>query len=87
MTKDTPESHFMELRISGERDKLCEWVMERFRHLIAEERIDDAISFFQARSLSDRASDLTLLKSNIDLGINTLEVASTGVESISGGVF
>ena len=48
--------------------------------------IDDAISFFQARSLSDRASDLTLLKSNIDLGINTLEVASTGVESISGVV-
>ena len=45
MTKDTPESHFMEIRISGERDKLCEWVMDRFRVLIADERVDDAIAF------------------------------------------
>ena len=48
--------------------------------------IDDAIAFFQARSLSDRASDLTLLKSAIDLSINTVEVASIGIESISGVV-
>ena len=46
--------------------------------------IDDAIAFFQARSLSDRASDLTLLKSAIDLSINTVEVASIGIESITG---
>ena len=46
--------------------------------------IDDAIAFFQARSLSDRASDLTLLKSAIDLSINTVEVAATGIESITG---
>ena len=46
--------------------------------------IDDAIAFFQARSLSDRASDLTLLKSSIDLSINTVEVAAIGIESITG---
>ena len=46
--------------------------------------IDDAIAFFQARSLSDRASDLALLKSSIDLGVNTVEVAATGIESITG---
>lgn len=46
--------------------------------------IDDAIAFFQARSLSDRASDLTLLKSAIDLSINTVEVAAIGIESIVG---
>ena len=46
--------------------------------------IDDAIAFFQARSLSDRASDLTLLKSSIDLGVNTVEVAAIGIESITG---
>lgn len=46
--------------------------------------IDDAIAFFQARSLSDRASDLTLLKSSIDLSINTVEVATQGIESITG---
>ena len=46
--------------------------------------IDDAIAFFQARSLSDRASDLTLLKSAIDLSINTVEVAAIGIESITG---
>ena len=48
--------------------------------------IDDAIAFFQARSLSDRASDLTLLKSSIDLSINTVEVAAIGIESITGVV-
>ena len=48
--------------------------------------IDDAIAFFQARSLSDRASDLTLLKSSIDLSINTVEVAAIGVETITGVV-
>ena len=48
--------------------------------------IDDAIAFFQARSLSDRASDLTLLKSSIDLSINTVEVAAVGIESITGVV-
>lgn len=46
--------------------------------------IDDAIAFFQARSLSDRASDLTLLKTTIDLSINTMETANNGVESIVG---
>ena len=43
MTNQTPESEFMEIRVSGERDNICEWVMDRFRALIAEERVDDAL--------------------------------------------
>ena len=45
MTNQTPESEFMEIRVSGERDNICEWVMDRFRALIAEERVDDALAF------------------------------------------
>tara|TARA_B100001175_G_C19278674_1_gene527735 strand:- start:67 stop:312 length:246 start_codon:yes stop_codon:yes gene_type:complete len=45
MTNQTPDKEFMEIRISGERDKLTEWVMDRFRVLMAEERVDDAICF------------------------------------------
>jgi hypothetical protein len=33
------------LRISEQRDDICEWVVERFRELIAEDRNDDAIAF------------------------------------------
>jgi len=33
------------LRISEQRDDLCEWVVDRFRQLIAEDRNDDAICF------------------------------------------
>ena len=45
--------------------------------------IDDAISFFQARSLSDRARDLAVLKDSIDQGISSVETAVNGIESIS----
>jgi len=33
------------LRISEQRDDICEWVVGRFRELIAEDRNDDAIAF------------------------------------------
>tara|TARA_Y100000356_G_C11013784_1_gene159685 strand:+ start:75 stop:302 length:228 start_codon:yes stop_codon:yes gene_type:complete len=33
------------LRISGQRDDICEWAVARFRELMEENRIDDAISF------------------------------------------
>ena len=33
------------LQISENRDAICEWVVERFRALIAENRTDDAICF------------------------------------------
>jgi len=33
------------LRISEQRDEICEWVVEHFRELIAEDRHDDAICF------------------------------------------
>tara|TARA_B100000945_G_C20424560_1_gene619709 strand:+ start:396 stop:641 length:246 start_codon:yes stop_codon:yes gene_type:complete len=45
MNTNTPEFEFMQLRVSGTRDNICEWVMDRFRVLIAEERVDDAIAF------------------------------------------
>jgi len=45
--------------------------------------IDDAIAFFQARSLTDRAGDLTVLKGAIDQGISSVETAVTGIESIA----
>ena len=45
--------------------------------------IDDAIAFFQARSLTDRAGDLTVLKGAIDQGISSVETAVSGIESIS----
>jgi len=45
--------------------------------------IDDAIAFFQARSLSDRAGDLSVLKGSIDQGISSVETAVSGIEAIS----
>jgi len=45
--------------------------------------IDDAIAFFQSRSLTDRAGDLAVLKDTIDQGISSVETAVKGIESIS----
>jgi flagellin len=45
--------------------------------------IDDAISFFQARNLSDRAGDLSVLKNSIDQGVSSVETAVNGIEAIS----
>ena len=46
--------------------------------------IDDAIAFFQARSLSDRAGDLSVLKGSIDQGISSAEsVAVTASRSLN----
>jgi len=44
--------------------------------------IDDPVSFFQAKSLSDRASDLLEKKDAIDQGISTVTAANDGVEGI-----
>jgi hypothetical protein len=35
----------LDVLISERRDTLCEWICERFRYLIAEDRMDDALSF------------------------------------------
>jgi flagellin len=43
--------------------------------------IDDAVAFFQAKSLSDRAGDLTGKKNGIDQGISSLTTALQAVES------
>lgn len=45
--------------------------------------IDDAIAFFQSRSLSSRAGDLAVLKGTIDQGISTVETAINGIEAVS----
>ena len=44
--------------------------------------VDDAVSFFQAKSLSDRASDLSGRKNDIDQGISSLTTALQAVESV-----
>ena len=44
--------------------------------------IDNAISFFQAKSLSDRAGDLTERKEGIDQGVSALEATLAATEAI-----
>ena len=43
---------------------------------------DNAVAFFQAQSLSNRASDLATRKSAIDQGIQSLTAATNGITSI-----
>lgn len=44
--------------------------------------IDDAVAYFQAKGLSDRASDLTTRKDGIDQGISSVKSAITGLENV-----
>lgn len=44
--------------------------------------IDDAVSYFQAKALTDRAGDLGGKKDAIDQGISSVKSAMTGLESI-----
>lgn len=44
--------------------------------------LDDALSFFKARSLNDRAADLSTVKDGISEGINVIKAAVGGLESI-----
>ena len=44
--------------------------------------IDDAVKYFQAKSLSDRASDLTTRKDAIDQGVSALTAASNALTSV-----
>ncbi len=46
--------------------------------------IDDALSFFTARSLNDRASDLSSIKSGISEGIQVLTTTTEALTSIEG---
>ncbi|CAA7616137.1 putative Flagellin [Candidatus Terasakiella magnetica] len=41
--------------------------------------VDDAVAYFQAKSLDDRASDLSARKDGIDQGISSLSTALTGI--------
>jgi len=43
---------------------------------------DDAVAFFQARTLSNRATDLLLLKDDIGQAISSAETAVAGIEAI-----
>ena len=44
--------------------------------------VDDAVAYFQSKSLHDRANDLSSRKDGIDQGISSLTTASTGLSSI-----
>jgi len=44
--------------------------------------VDDPVSFFQAKSLSDRANDFSEKKDGIDQGISSVSTALEGVEGI-----
>lgn len=44
--------------------------------------VDDPVSFFQAKSLNDRAEDFTTKKRGIDQGISTISAASDAVQGI-----
>ena len=50
--------------------------------LRVESAVDDPVSFFQAKSLSDRAFDFAVRKDAIDQGISTVTAALDGVEGI-----
>jgi flagellin-like hook-associated protein FlgL len=43
---------------------------------------DNAVAYFQAQSLTDRASDLTTRKAAIDQGIQSLTTATQGITSV-----
>src|ERR1043165_2487372 len=43
--------------------------------------LDDASAFFQARSLTNRASDLSSVKDGVDQAIQTLKAAVQGIEA------
>lgn len=45
--------------------------------------IDNPTSFFTAKSLNNRASDLSTLQDNISLTIETLNAAATGIDSLT----
>ena len=45
--------------------------------------IDDASAFFTSRALTNRASDLETVKSNLDLAISTLTAAVNGIDAIT----
>jgi flagellin len=44
--------------------------------------IDDAVAYFQAKGLNDRATDLGSRKDGIDQGISSLTTALSGMESV-----
>jgi flagellin len=46
--------------------------------------VDDAVAYFQAKGLNDRATDFTDKKSSIDQGISTLKVAMNVTDSVDG---
>ena len=46
--------------------------------------LDDAVKFFQAQSLTSRASDLAVRKDAIDQGISSLTTATNAAQSAVG---
>ena len=48
--------------------------------------LDGPVAYFAARSLNQRADDLTLLKDTIGQAISTVKTANTGVTSIESSI-
>ena len=46
--------------------------------------VDDAVKYFQSKSLNDRAEDLNARKDGIDQGVSSLKTAIEGIEAIEG---
>lgn len=44
--------------------------------------IDDAVNYFQAKGLTDRANDLNVRKENIDQAISSVKTAISGLEAV-----
>ena len=45
--------------------------------------IDDPLNYFTAKSLTDRASDLSVSKDNMSEGIQTISAANNGITAIN----
>jgi flagellin-like hook-associated protein FlgL len=43
--------------------------------------VDNAVTYFEAQSLDNRANDLTIRKDNIDQGVQSLTTATQGIQS------
>ncbi|MDX1739294.1 MAG: hypothetical protein R3261_13725 [Alphaproteobacteria bacterium] len=44
--------------------------------------VDDTVSYFRAKSLTDRAADFNMRKTLIDQGVSTLETALEGISTL-----
>jgi flagellin-like hook-associated protein FlgL len=70
------------LALSGTKDLISRTQGRLATGLKVASPIDDAVKYFQAKSLSDRASDLDVRKSGIEQGVSALTTAADAMKSI-----